>query len=75
MLRYFVPQGQKTSGRWDSNPRRPAWEADILPLNYARHFFNAECKMKNCLSLHLAFCIDLSSVIISNTHDIIAEWC
>ena len=24
------------SGRWDSNPRRPAWEADILPLNYAR---------------------------------------
>src|SRR5262249_26406233 len=24
------------SGRWDSNPRRPAWEAGILPLNYAR---------------------------------------
>ena len=24
------------SGRRDSNPRRPAWEADILPLNYAR---------------------------------------
>ena len=27
---------KKWSGRWDSNPRRPAWEADILPLNYAR---------------------------------------
>ncbi len=24
------------SGRWESNPRRSAWEADILPLNYAR---------------------------------------
>ena len=24
------------SGRWDSNPRHPAWEAGILPLNYAR---------------------------------------
>ena len=24
------------SGRWDSNPRRPAWEAGILPLNYSR---------------------------------------
>ncbi len=25
------------SGRWGSNPRRPAWEAGILPLNYARN--------------------------------------
>ena len=25
------------SGRSDSNRRRPAWEADILPLNYARN--------------------------------------
>jgi hypothetical protein len=24
------------SGRWELNPRRSAWEADILPLNYAR---------------------------------------
>src|SRR5947209_6493705 len=24
------------SGRRDSNPRRPAWEAGILPLNYSR---------------------------------------
>ena len=24
------------SGRWGSNPRHSAWEADILPLNYAR---------------------------------------
>ena len=26
------------SGRRDSNPRRPAWEAGILPLNYSRNF-------------------------------------
>lgn len=26
----------KMSGRRDLNPRRPAWEADILPLNYCR---------------------------------------
>src|SRR5690349_9264071 len=26
------------SGRRDSNPRRPAWEAGILPLNYSRFF-------------------------------------
>ena len=26
------------SGRRDSNPRRPAWEAGILPLNYSREF-------------------------------------
>lgn len=24
------------SGRWGSNPRHPAWEAGVLPLNYAR---------------------------------------
>jgi hypothetical protein len=28
--------GVQKSGRRDSNPRRPAWEAGILPLNYAR---------------------------------------
>ncbi len=27
------------SGRRDSNPRRPAWEAGILPLNYSRGSF------------------------------------
>ena len=26
----------KWSGRWDSNPRRLAWEASTLPLSYAR---------------------------------------
>jgi integrase len=33
-----VPPGEKLpeSGRPDSNRRRPAWEAGILPLNYAR---------------------------------------
>src|ERR1700733_9302135 len=24
------------SGRWESNPRHTAWEAVVLPLNYAR---------------------------------------
>ncbi len=27
------------SGRWESNPRHSAWEADVLPLNYARTLF------------------------------------
>src|ERR1039458_7252453 len=27
------------SGRRDSNPRRPAWEAGILPLNYSRSIY------------------------------------
>src|SRR5205823_12321606 len=27
---------KRWSGRWESNPRRPAWEAGILPLNYSR---------------------------------------
>ena len=32
-----VPKSLKTwSGRPDSNRRRPAWEAGILPLNYSR---------------------------------------
>src|SRR3954447_22692547 len=30
--------GRTESGRPDSNRRRPAWEAGILPLNYAREF-------------------------------------
>src|ERR671922_1661566 len=28
--------GRLWSGRRDSNPPRPAWEAGILPLNYSR---------------------------------------
>lgn len=28
--------GNYLSGRWGSNPQPSAWEADILPLNYAR---------------------------------------
>ena len=28
------------SGRWESNPRHSAWEADVLPLNYARVLFS-----------------------------------
>jgi hypothetical protein len=30
------------SGRSDSNRRRPAWEAGILPLNYARRGFGGD---------------------------------
>ena len=26
------------SGRWDSNPRPSAWEADALPLSYSRPY-------------------------------------
>jgi hypothetical protein len=29
---------KRWSGRRGSNPRRPAWEAGILPLNYSRFF-------------------------------------
>ena len=28
------------SGRWDLNPRQPAWKAGTLPLSYARLFRN-----------------------------------
>lgn len=30
-----APQN-KWSGRWGLNPRPSAWQADVLPLNYAR---------------------------------------
>ena len=36
LLSQLSQRGYEKSGRRDSNPRRPAWEADILPLNYAR---------------------------------------
>ena len=29
---------EKWSGRRESNPRHSAWEADVLPLNYARAY-------------------------------------
>src|SRR5262245_13286795 len=32
----FLKEGLKESGRRGSNPRRQAWEACILPLNYSR---------------------------------------
>ena len=31
------------SGRWDLNPRQPAWKAGTLPLSYARPSLSAEC--------------------------------
>lgn len=30
------------SGRWDLNPRQPAWKAGTLPLSYARPSFSVE---------------------------------
>ncbi len=27
------------SGKWDSDPRPSAWEADVLPLNYYRKIY------------------------------------
>jgi len=35
-VNYDASTSYKNSGRSDSNRRRPAWEAGILPLNYAR---------------------------------------
>ena len=34
------------SGRWESNPRHSAWEADVLPLNYARDFTHLRCSRR-----------------------------
>ena len=34
------------SGRWGSNPRHSAWEADVLPLNYARPSAPCQCLRK-----------------------------
>ena len=43
------------SGRWDSNPRRPAWEAGILPLNYSRSgLFSTPCMIPKIRTLSLA---------------------
>jgi hypothetical protein len=33
---FFDFQEEFWSGRRESNPRHSAWEADVLPLNYAR---------------------------------------
>ncbi len=59
------------SGRRDSNPRRPAWEADILPLNYARiiaRIFFSNKSIRFCPSLSIllfsGFCASLSSISI-----------
>ena len=44
-LSQSAPYLVKWSGRRDSNPRHPAWEAGVLPLNYSRS-----------LTLHLLHC-------------------
>ena len=39
----MIPKSLKRwSGRRGSNPRRPAWEAGILPLNYSRIIFRTD---------------------------------
>jgi hypothetical protein len=40
------------SGRRGSNPRRPAWEAGILPLNYSRLRANQLFTLNGCTYLH-----------------------
>ena len=35
-LAFHVPRQFIWSGRWDLNPRQPAWKAGTLPLSYAR---------------------------------------
>src|SRR5262245_4716704 len=35
----------RLSGRWDSNPRHPAWKAGTLPLSYTR-VANSECRLQ-----------------------------
>ena len=44
----FAPK-KEWSGRRGSNPRRSAWEADILPLNYSRtsrlHFYSSRDRL------------------------------
>ena len=34
-----IAESLSWSGRWESNPRHAAWEAAVLPLNYARDGF------------------------------------
>ena len=36
------------SGKRDLNPRRPAWEASILPLNYSRKYVSRH-RIRSCL--------------------------
>ena len=47
------------SGGRGSNPRRPAWEAGILPLNYPRHsnpaYHNTRNGLFNCEGLESRF--------------------
>ena len=59
------------SGRWDSNPRHSAWEADILPLNYARiiaRIVFCNKSIRSCPSLSIllfsGFCASLLSIIV-----------
>src|ERR1017187_5555105 len=41
---------KRWSGRRGSNPRRPAWEAGILPLNYSRVPGSNQVESPNCFT-------------------------
>lgn len=44
-----APPHASQSGRRDSNPRRPAWEASTLPLSYSRNGLLSRCR-RRCLN-------------------------
>ena len=43
------------SGRWESNPRHTAWEAVVLPLNYARDFKRLSASPTNFAFFRMSF--------------------
>ena len=47
------------SGRWDSNPRLFAWEANTLPLSYAR----LHLRLYHCLALERVIDVDLPATL------------
>ena len=66
-----VPKSLKTwSGRRDSNPRRPAWEAGILPLNYSRKLvFSATCLKAKTLEPFRSSLLSLCCPSVSTCSD------
>jgi hypothetical protein len=51
---------EKLSGKWDSNPRPSAWQAEALPLSYFRIFVIPEGFEPPTLSLEVTRSIQLS---------------
>src|ERR1022692_4462122 len=61
---------KRWSGRRDSNPRRPAWEAGILPLNYSRLPF---LSMTSKTSFHPEHC--LKTAIVPSGFSLVGSPC